>query len=164
MFPSSFQTHSGSTACRTARRANTLLKKPCTRCRLQWRRKWAPSLGIRQYTTRGGSKETFENRCICVYTLRKVYEVYIWEVFERVWKVFEESQKSLRKYLRESWESFERVVKYLRESWERVLYFFKIRILGGLTGWYSVTMRPGDHAPPHELIHLHAPKFQAFLS
>ncbi len=52
-------------------------------------------MGIRQYTTRGGSKETFENRCICVYTLRKVYEVYIWEVFERVWKVFEESEKSL---------------------------------------------------------------------
>ena len=27
-----------------------------------------------------------------VYTLKKVYEVYIGEVFERVWKVFEESQ------------------------------------------------------------------------
>ena len=36
-----------------------------------------------------------------VYTLKKVYEVYIGEVFERVWKVFEESQKSVGKYLRE---------------------------------------------------------------
>ena len=37
-----------------------------------------------------------------VYTLKKVYEVYILEVFERVWKVFEESKKSVGKYLRES--------------------------------------------------------------